>query len=214
MTHRSNGLYRILERPHVYERLQRALGAHAARQRIVREFLRPFAGARLLDVGCGTGSLLDNLPAGVDYVGYDSNPAYIQVARRKYGERGQFFCARVGAEHDSGAGTFDFVVAKSLLHHLNDQDALKLLTTARRLLRPGGVFFSSDAVRHEGQSIVAKVLMALDRGGSIRTPEGYRRLICGQFPQAETTLVTDLLPFPYSHFIARAALGDAPRPRS
>jgi SAM-dependent methyltransferase len=208
MTHRSHGLYRILEQPNAYEWLQRALGAHAARQRIVREFLRPFDGARLLDVGCGTGSLLDTLPAGVEYVGYDSNPAYIDVARRKYGERGRFFCARVGSEHEPDPGTFDFVVAKSLLHHLNDEDALGLLQTARRLLRRGGVFFSSDAVRHDGQSIVARILMALDRGGSIRTPDAYRRLICGPFPQAETTLVTDLLPFPYSHFIARATLGD------
>jgi cyclopropane fatty-acyl-phospholipid synthase-like methyltransferase len=35
---------------------------------------------------------------------------------------------------------FDFVVAKSLLHHLADEEAHDLLVTARRVLREGGVF--------------------------------------------------------------------------
>ena len=46
------------------------------------EALRPFPGARLLDAGCGTGSLLDNLPPDVHYVGFDVNPAYLEAAER------------------------------------------------------------------------------------------------------------------------------------
>jgi SAM-dependent methyltransferase len=208
MTHHSTGIHRILDRPRVYERIQRILGADAARRRIVQEFLRPFDGARILDIGCGTGSLLDYLPAKVDYVGYDLNRAYIESARARYGQRARFFCARVGGEGDAAGerSSFDFVVAKSLLHHLSDGEADGLLVTARRVLRQGGVFLSSDPVRHEGQSIVTKLLLSLDRGRSIRTPAGYRELILARFPEVDATLVTDLLAIPYSHYIVRACV--------
>jgi 2-polyprenyl-3-methyl-5-hydroxy-6-metoxy-1,4-benzoquinol methylase len=88
---RSRGVYRLLERPAVFNRLMGLLGAAAVRERIVREFLQPTAGARLLDVGCGTGTLLDALPADVVYVGVDINPAYIETARQRYGHRGHSF---------------------------------------------------------------------------------------------------------------------------
>lgn len=208
MTHHATGVHKILDRPGVYERVQRLLGARAARQRLVAEFLRPFPGARILDVGCGTGSLLDYLPPDVDYAGFDLNPAYIEAARKTYGPRGaRFYCARAGVGAEGlQERSFDLVVAKSLLHHLDDAEANQLLETAARLLRAGGVFFSSDPVRHEGQALIARALLALDRGRSIRTPDEYRALASGHFAAVETTLLTDLLPIPYSHFVMRAAI--------
>ena len=207
MTHRSGGAYRILELPRVYETFQRLLGARAARARFVSEYLRPHSGARLLDIGCGTGSLLEDLPPDMDYVGFDKNPAYIEAARRRYAGSGTFYCAAVGAD-DSVASfsalPFDFVVAKSLLHHLNDVDAEHVIATARSVLRPGGVFVSSDAVFYDGQPWVSKMLATLDRGGSVRAPAGYRHLLARHFQDVEAWLVTDMLPIPYAHFIMRA----------
>jgi SAM-dependent methyltransferase len=204
-SHRSNGLYRLLERAALYERFQKLLGADAARRRFVRDFLRPFPGARLLDIGCGTGSLLDYLPFEVEYVGFDLNARYIEAARKQYGSRGRFHCAAVGTEPVTiEEGPFDFVVAKSLLHHLTDEQARQLVATARRCLRTGGVFVSSDNVFFEGQRRVARWLTELDRGGCVRSPEGYRALVEPHFAEVETRLVHDLVAFPYDHFIMRA----------
>jgi SAM-dependent methyltransferase len=205
MSHRSTGAYKILERPGVYERFQRLLGAHEARQRMVEAFLRPVAGARVLDIGCGTGSLLDYLPAGVEYTGFDPNPAYIDRAQRRRDDRARFYCARIGQEPPAILeDQFDFVVAKSLLHHLGDEDAHHLLAVARRVLRLDGVFFSSDPVFHEGQRRAARWLASLDRGRSVRSPDGYRDLVEAHFAALETWLITDMLPIPYDHFVVRA----------
>lgn len=204
MSHRSTGVYRIFESAAVYERFQRLLGSDAARRRFVQDFLRPVSGARILDIGCGTGTILDYLPGDVSYVGYDLNPRYIEDARRRYAGRGRFFCARV-EEAPEEPGSFDLVLATAILHHLDDPEADRLMASAHRHLRPGGSLVTLDPVRHPGQPPVARLLVALDRGQRVRTPDAYRDLAAAHFPSVETTLLTDLMPVPYSHFLMRAS---------
>lgn len=203
MAELASGIYRLLERAGVYEGLQKALGARAVRRRFVREILRPAPGDRLLDIGCGTGSLLDDLPPDVDYTGYDSNPGYIAAAERRYGSRGRFFCARVG-EEPPFAGGFDLVVAKGVLHHLDDPDAGRLIRDARGHLRDGGYLVTSDPVLHPGQSRIARFLISRDRGRRVRSPEGYRALVAERFSEIEARLLTDRFPVPYSRYVVRA----------
>jgi SAM-dependent methyltransferase len=209
-SHRSTGAYRLLEVPRVYQRLQQLVRGRDARERYVREFIRPAPRMRILDIGCGTGDILEDLPADVDYTGYDLNPRYIERAREQHGHRARFFCAKVGEAADDEQGHFDLVLATALLHHLDDAAATDLAWAARRQLGPGGVFVTLDAVFHTGQHPVARAMAKLDRGGAVRSPEAYRALLEPAFPEIETVLTTDLMPIPYSHFVMRAtAPGDA-----
>jgi len=208
-SHRSGGIYRILERPVIYDRLMRLLGGPAARKRFVDEFVRPVDGAKLLDIGCGTGVLLDDLPSGIVYVGVDLNDAYIESARRRYGGRGEFFTARAGDAFAGGRSDFDLVVAMALLHHLEDDEAHRLLDSVSRLLRPGGAFVAIDPTLHERQAVTARVLVSLDRGRRVRSPQGYRALIETHFPDIEERVLTDLLPIPYSHYVVKARSASA-----
>lgn len=203
MSHRSAGIYRIFESAAVYERFQRLLGGDASRRRFVSEILRPPSGGRILDIGCGTGTILDDLPPDVDYVGYDLNPRYIEEARRRFPDRGRFFCARAG-EAPEDLGSFDLVLAMAILHHLDDPEADGLVAISHLHLRPGGCLVTLDPVRHPGQSPIARLLVALDRGRRVRTPEGYRDLVAARFQSVETALLTDLAAIPYSHFVMRA----------
>lgn len=204
MSHRA-GLYRMLENPGVYRRFQKLLGGPAALRRLVTEYVRPSDGVRLLDIGCGTGSLLEYLPSSVSYVGFDVNSSCIDVARRRYHDRGRFFHARVGEEPpEIGDSRFDLVVAIGLLHHLTDEDARHVLRTAARVLISGGAFVSIDGTLHGGQHWLSRLLARLDRGSEVRSPEAYRRLVEPHLPQVETWLLTDLLAVPYSYCVMRA----------
>jgi ubiquinone/menaquinone biosynthesis C-methylase UbiE len=89
MAERSTGWHAALSAPIVYELVQHAAGARRWLKRFVRETVRPQTGERMLDIGCGPMAILRYLPD-VDYCGFDQSAAYIEPARRKFGEHGRF----------------------------------------------------------------------------------------------------------------------------
>jgi SAM-dependent methyltransferase len=201
-------IHRLLAAARGYDFFQRALGGDAAR-RFVTELLQPPPTCRILDLGCGTARILDWLPDSVSYVGVDSSPRYIAAARHRYGARGTFRYAEIGVEVVEleklpVEDRFDIVLAKGVLHHLDDREAYALIDTAHAWLRPGGQLVTLDPVRHDGQARLARLLIVLDRGRYVRRPEQYRALAEGRFAILEARVLTGRLRVPYSHFFLRA----------
>jgi len=84
----------ILNRPFFYESYHKIIGADYRSRVLVKDYIRPSRGSRILDIGCGPGNMLPFLPEG-EYLGVDANPSYIASARQRYGSRGEFVCERV-----------------------------------------------------------------------------------------------------------------------
>lgn len=193
---------RLLERPSVYRWLQRAVASDRQRRAFVDDHLQVNARHRLLDVGCGTGSLLAYLPD-VDYVGFDPNPSYIDAAVRRFGSRGRFLVA--GIDNFDDSGFFDVVVAKGVLHHLDDDQVRMVAQTAQRLVIPGGRLVTIDPTLVDNQHPMSRFLVSRDRGEFVRTPEAYRALIATHMPNASVTTRVDLLRVPYTHAVTTAS---------
>src|SRR6266851_10382670 len=83
---RRNGMYSLLARPSFYNLLQGILGRHKCMTRYMSDYVAPRPAARLLDIGCGTGVLLDYIPESLqcEYVGFDINPDYIAHAQARH----------------------------------------------------------------------------------------------------------------------------------
>ncbi|OQW49422.1 class I SAM-dependent methyltransferase [Candidatus Raskinella chloraquaticus] len=193
------GLRRFLEDPRLYELVQKAMGARHNRQAFVDRYIRPRPGDRVLDVGCGPAALLSHLP-GVNYTGFDPNPAYIQQAQRRYGEQGQFH-AKIYDEADvCRFKPFDIAIISAVLHHLDDQEARRLFGLLRRSLKPGGRVLTLDNVYVDDQNLIARLLISLDRGQNVRSPEGYRELATGIFDDVHGDVVHKAIP-PYTYYI-------------
>ena len=98
-----------------------------------------FAGARLLEVGCGMGTdLLQFARGGAEVTGVDLTPRSIQISQQHfavYGERGDF--AISDAEHLPFADqSFDVIYSNGVLHHT--PDTAGAVREIHRVLRPGG----------------------------------------------------------------------------
>ncbi len=102
------------------------------------------AGERVLDVGCGTGSLAAALKVSVGPTGsvhgIDASPEMIEVARRNASKAGVDVNFRVGlAEAISFPnGTFDLVVSQLAIHHLPDDLKPSAFKEMYRVLKSGG----------------------------------------------------------------------------
>lgn len=194
------GIRSVLSSPVIYDSLQLIMGASAVRAELVEKYIRPAADARILDIGCGTAEILNHLPAGVDYTGFDISPAYIEAATRRYADRGRFFCGLLTAEQLDSLPRFDIVVAIGVLHHLNDDEAMQVFALARTALRPGGRIVTIDPCLAEGQNPLARLLISQDRGQNVRTSDGYRRLGEPYFASV-TGRLRHRAWIPYTHWI-------------
>jgi SAM-dependent methyltransferase len=212
MSQVDSGIRRLLALPAAYNLFQNLVGAPGARRRWIRECLKPFPGARILDIGCGTAELLDLLPLDVDYTGFDMSPAYIEAARRRYGSRGRFTCGTVEALGEYGKGQaagrddghdkgYDIAMAFGVLHHLNDGEARGLFRAARKALKPGGRMVTLDCAFVPDQSRLARFFVARDRGRNVRDPDGYAALAREGFAGVETLVWRNPLRIPYTHAI-------------
>ena len=106
-------------------------------------------GQRVLDVGCGPGTITLDLAGLVgpgEVVGIDPSPAVIEVARAAADERGvsnvTFRTGDVFAL-DVEADSFDVVHAHQVLQHLSDP--VRALVEMRRVCRPDGIVAVRDA---------------------------------------------------------------------
>jgi len=203
-SHINTGLRKILEIPFFYEMSQIVGGGDNVRKRIVKEYIKPFDGASVLDIGCGTGKMLDFLPQGIDYYGYDFNKKNIELAQKRYKDKGKFFLARVNDNPEFHQKKFDFVFAITVLHHLYDEEADRLISSAHSFLKPKGIFISLDPVYLEKQSPIARFIISKDRGQMVRYPEGYSAIIKKRFSRLKTIVRNDMFLYPYSLFISKA----------
>jgi len=110
----------------------------AAENEALKHLLRERVFGRVLDVGCGTGLLLDLLEdiAPNDYLGIDVSPGMLEIASQKH-PRHNFILADAQNLHSLAAGTFDTAVSLfACLSYTPDPKAV--VDECHRLLRFGG----------------------------------------------------------------------------
>ncbi|GAB4333052.1 MAG: hypothetical protein Kow0089_01300 [Desulfobulbaceae bacterium] len=108
---------------------------------------------RLLDIGCGTGSLTllaaARLSDPARAVGIDAAPRMIGIARKKAARLGcpaRFFVG-VSEELEFADHSFDYVVNSMFTHHIDRELKERSFGEMFRVLRPGGRMMTVDVDR-------------------------------------------------------------------
>ena len=112
----------------------------------IDQYAKP--GGRVLDIGCGTGFLLERLAErGFSGVGIDLSPESVEHARRRLAEIGadDRLTAVVGSAYEPPAGPYDLIALTDVLEHLEDPRAC--LAALRAQMAPGALLVISTPNR-------------------------------------------------------------------
>ena len=200
MSQITNGVRAIFSSPRIYDGFQKVMGATRIRRELVRDFIRPKLGMRLLDIGCGTAEIVSFLPNEVGYWGYDISPRYIDAARARFSNRGNFYCGLFDSQQVARLPKFDIVIAIGVLHHLNDDEARSLFVLASDALDPDGRVVTIDPCFAPDQNPIARFLISQDRGQNVRSAEEYRALPHSKFGRIDGQ-VRHRNWIPYTHWV-------------
>jgi len=185
------------------------MGAERAIPRFVERYVRPRPGDRVLDIGCGTARLAPHLGE-VTYIGYEPNGAYVKRALAEQGSRIEVHQGTFDEEAARSLDPVDLVVLSAVLHHLNDAQARSLFSLLSSVLKLDGRVVTIDNSFVDGQHPIARLLIRMDRGLNVRTPEAYAELPAPFF-EAVSGEVRHQAWIPYTFWHMECSRPKAPR---
>lgn len=192
---------KLLQNPSIYSFLQGLIASRENGKYFVENFIKPFDGMKVLDIGCGPAFLLDSFHHNIFYTGVDGNKKYINFAKKKYPHQTFIHTYITSATTPSFLDKYDVVVASGILHHLDNYESENLLKCAYNHLTENGKLITLDGVYLKKQNIIARLLLNLDRGKYVRYEKGYNELAEKIFPQVEGGLIKLKIRIPYDHYI-------------
>jgi len=148
--------------------------------------VKPLAGKRALDVGCGAGLLCEPLARlGADVTGVDAAAENVAAAQVHAAGAGLSIDYRAGELGGMGLGQFDLVTAMEVIEHVADKPAFVGQLAAH--LAPGGLLVISTPNRTARSRLLlvegAERLGMIPRGthdwNDFVTPEELRELLAG-----------------------------------
>ena len=168
------------------------------RNKIVKKFITK-NNVNVLDIGCGPSEILDSLTK-VNYFGYDINSNYINYAKKKYKEKGKFFCKKFTSKDIKNLPKFDHILLLGILHHLNDQEINKLMKLIKKVLKKEGSIITEDPIFVENQNRITKFIIRMDRGNNVRDKKGYINVMEKYFSKVKNKVYHQKF-IPYTWFV-------------
>ena len=134
-------------------------------RRIILDMCDVKNGDKVLDVGCGNGSLLNeiNRKTRIKGFGVDISPNMVEICRQRYTNFN--FKIASGEEMQFDNSSFDMIITCCALHHM--YNPINFINEAHRILKKGGVLIVGEplfppGIRHFFDAAIAPLLQAGD----------------------------------------------------
>ena len=152
---------KIIRKKHVYENLNKYI--EEKKIKIV------------YDIGCADSLFLKYNTNSIIYYGYDIEPGFIKKSKEIFNgnTKFNFECISAAKIANLKFEQNSIVLMCGLIHHLNDNDALSLISNINS---QNAQAFAIDPLRKNGQGFLNKLLISIDRGDYIRNENQYKSI--------------------------------------
>lgn len=130
----------------------------------IRNVLKKKGYDKILDIGCGTGGYIGM--TNKDYVGVDNSPSFINYCKRKFENSRREFYLMDATKMSFPANSFDAAVIINTIHHLTDEQVIKVLKDMSRVSSKAVIIL--DALPPT-RNPISKFFYSRDRGAHFRT---------------------------------------------
>lgn len=196
MSQKETGIHKIFSYPLIYSITQKIMSGVSTRANLVKEIK---ANSKVLEVGCGTGKIIESLPR-VYYYGYDISEKYISYAKREYPLKNYFFfCKEFSNKEIQKLPKFDFILLFGLIHHLSNDKLHQLLPVIKKVMKKNGKVITCDPIYVKNQNYISKFLIKNDVGENVRNKNAYLKLLKKYFKKIKYNIKKQVL-IPYTWF--------------
>lgn len=159
--------------PRLWLAAQQLIGGTRDKSALV---LRHYRGEiRVLEIGCSLGNLSDAFRRfeAVSYKGIDLDASAIAIARRRFADRPNFkFETSLIEELAEKAEQYDYVLIAGVLHHIDDQSAVSMISSSWAVTGPGGLLVASEpAALQTTDGFAFRLFYRIEEGQYLRTKD-------------------------------------------
>lgn len=166
---------KIISVPLIYNIIQKLLGGDY--QILINKELRKFDTKSILDLGCGTGSIAQNIKPNV-YLGVDVSESYLQYARKNFKNMKGWKFKKSDAAEIKSDDNFSLVIAQNLLHHLSNEKINSLSINLNKNIN-FDKFIVIDGKPHV--PVIKQILEKLDGGDYFRNINTLAEILSNYF---------------------------------
>lgn len=200
--------HRLLEYPFCYDLFQECVGSVKFRKQFTSKVLDNLSKESILDLGCGTSSIMELLEDGIEYIGIDISEHYIQKAKMRAKGKNAIF---INADISDAKWTKNLnmqhkvnALALGIFHHIDDNQMLDTISNLTQTLPVGSTISSLDPIIDSQTTNLAKWFAENDRGKHIRGAEVYSELFSKNGFKLEHTIQRNAFKIPYDLLLMTA----------
>jgi ubiquinone/menaquinone biosynthesis C-methylase UbiE len=166
--------------PRLWLLMQNAIGGKAGKQALATKHYK--GQTRVLEIGCSVGNISSVFCEfkDIEFTGIDIDPNAIELAKHRFRDHANFQFSVTSLEELATQGKkFDYVLFAAMLHHVSDEDGLRLLRDAVKCTASGGqlVICEPEALRKTDGWFLHFFYANFEQGGFLRFREDLVRLV-------------------------------------
>lgn len=190
----------ILNHYFFYNLYQDLIGSKHFLDILIKDYIKPKQGQKILELGCGAGNVYAVFPEkNLHYLGIDYSENYIHHAMNKFPEQ-SFICADV-TKDISAEGIFDTVFAEAIISALPDNQIVKMFGLLKKICDDNTRIIFSDMNYRDSAPKFQCFLMKHERNQFIRSKSEYVKLLTEFFVIDNISVIKHPYRIPYEKII-------------